>query len=91
MKLPKSWLLLLRALLLALFLVSGPAYSYTLSEPFNKTALALYQYEHWDEDVAKFLQHYENKLSPKEKEIGAWVGFGIKCLLDQKIEFTIRF
>lgn len=61
------------------------------TEPFNKAAQAFYQYEHWDQDVARFLNHYNDKLSPRQKEIGAWIGFGIKCLLDGKVEFTYHF
>ena len=83
-----AWFLVLG---LVLLLVPSQGYCFGTSEPVNKAAQAVYQYEHWDEDVSRFLQQYENKFTPEEKRIGGWVGFGIKCLIDKKVEFIYRF
>jgi len=80
-----------KVLLSGMFLGSPCTYAYTLSAPANKAIQAFYQYEHWDEDVSRFLQHYESKLTPEEKKVGGWIGFGIKCAINRKIEFIWRF
>lgn len=67
------------------------SYSDTYTGARNKTFEAFYQYEHWDRDVADFLQHCQDKLTPKEKKYGAIIGFVVKAALDRKLEIVIHF
>jgi len=78
-------------IILLLSLISNNSWADPYKDATNKAAQAFYQYQHWDEDVSKFLQHYENKFTPEEKIIGGWIGFGIRCAIDRKLEFTYRF
>jgi len=60
-------------------------------DAFNTAARAFYQYEHWDQDVNQFLQHYEHKLTPQQREIGGILGYIANVIVKKQISVTFRF
>jgi hypothetical protein len=79
------------SLLSFLLLFGFSSYSQQYRVASNKAIQAFYQYEHWDRDVSDFLQHYESKLTPTQKEIAGYIGYGIKVFMNKKLEITYHF
>ena len=60
-------------------------------EAWNAAAKAFYEYEHWNDDVNRFLQHYEGKLTPRQKKIGGYVYLVLDAINRQEIRFRWTF
>lgn len=57
----------------------------------NTGALAIYRYEHWDQDVAYFLNQYEKSFTPKEKQAAAVLYYIANAAIQRQITVTFRF
>lgn len=80
------------SLSLLVFLLSATsAYATPSQDAVNAAARAFYQYEHWNDDVNNLLKHYENKFTPRQKEIGGAIYQIIKVISDHQIQVTWHF
>jgi hypothetical protein len=76
--------------LLAAF-ISINAYATSSQDAANAAARAFYEYEHWNDDVNRFLQQYEKRLTPMEKKIGGYLYQVANIINRREIRVTWTF
>ena len=82
----------MKYIILSIFLVYTSSSMATPSQDaVNTAARALYQYEHWDQDVNRFLSHYEHRFTPEERIIGGYIGGLIRIILQKEVKLTYTF
>lgn len=74
-----------------LILLSSTSYATPSQDAVNAAARAFYEYEHWNDDVNRFLQHYEKQLTPRQKQIGGYIYEILNVLNRREVRFTWRF
>ncbi len=81
----------MKKILLLTILISSSSYAGQERDAINAAARAFYEQQHWNDDVNRFLQHYENKFTPREKQIGGYIYEVLNIINRQEIRFTWRF
>jgi hypothetical protein len=76
---------------LLIFLISANCWAAPSQDAVNAAARALYEQQHWNDEVNNFLKSYEHKLSPQEKIIGGYIYQILKIISDQEVTLTWRF
>lgn len=67
------------------------SYATPSQDAVNSAARAFYEYNHWNEDVNSFLQHYEDKLSPTERKLGGYLAVIANAVYHKEVRFIYRF
>lgn len=77
--------------LILILILSSISYATPEQDAINAAARAFYEQQHWNDDVNRFLQHYERKLTPMEKKIGGYIYEIFKICQDRQVRFRWTF
>ena len=76
---------------LLVLLISVNCYATQEQDAINAAARAFYEQQHWNDDVNAFLQHYEKRLTKRQKQWGGYVYEIANIINRQEIRFIWRF